>query len=97
MKFSNMKTKHSNELYEEARYNPNTTGKHIVIKSGKSSIIKRTCATGAIFELSDYNDRYNQAVQELGNNEPSKVLDKMYELAENNIKEYTQNDGKLLN
>ena len=73
-----------NELYNEIRYNQNTTGEDLGIEKGTANMDKRNAAVLSVFSAMTTN-HYSQAEREVEDKTPTNVLQKMFNNAERAI------------
>ena len=70
------------ELYNEIRYNQNTTGKALGIEKGTSNMDKRNGAVLSIFSAMTVSHHYERAEREVEDKSPKSVLQQMFNEAE---------------
>lgn len=77
MKFKDREMK-NNELIDEMRYNPNTTGLHESIQEGQENDEKKNCGIIAIFSLMTMYHYYEKAETEVEDKTPRNIIERMF-------------------
>ena len=70
-----------NELYDEIRYNQNTTGEDLGVERGTANMDKRNMAVLSVLSTMTLT-HYSQAEREIEDKTPKNVLQKMFNNAE---------------
>lgn len=73
-----------NELYDEIRYNQNTTGENLGLEKGSANMDKRNMAVLSILSTMTLT-HYSQAEREVEDKKPKNVLQRMFNDAERTI------------
>ena len=73
-----------NELYDEIRYNQNTTGEDLGVERGTANMDKRNMAVLSVLSTMTLT-HYSQAEREIEDKTPKNVLQKMFNNAERAI------------
>ena len=70
-----------NELYDEIRYNQNTTGEDLGVEKGTANMDKRNMSVLSVLSTMTLT-HYSQAEREIEDKTPKNVLQKMFNNAE---------------
>ena len=81
-----------NELYDEIRYNQNTTGEHIEIINTEENLEKKYCGAISILSLMTICHNYEKAENEVEDKTPINVIYKMFDNAQNETNSHYENN-----